>query len=88
MSDDLDIKNVSLSLGILFVALHLVAVFLALGGGMTYIQKMYFVSFAYTFEPFNIPVFILGIFVAFISGAGTGALFCIIYNHIKNRPAF
>ncbi len=88
MPDDLDIKCVSLSLGTLFVAIHLVVVFLALGGGLTYLQGMYFVSFSYTFVPFNILAFIAGIFVAFISGAGIGALFCIIYNHIKNKPAF
>ena len=81
MAEKLDMKKVSLSLGILFAIMHGIGS-LAITTYMKYWQWAHFMTMQYTPTGFNVGVWIGGIVVAFVCGAVVGGLYTLIYNKL------
>lgn len=85
MVDKCDIRKAGLTLGVVFALCHLGWTILVLLFGkpfLSWIAGMHFISVSYSPMPLDFHVLIMGIVLAFASGAVIGSVFAYIYNKI------
>lgn len=81
-------KKAAVALGLLFVFLDLIKVFLVLASGgnlFSAVVAMHFVTFSFVVLPFNAVNFVAGIVFHGIVGAWVGWMFAVIWNHVNMR---
>ncbi len=85
MAEKLNLKKVSLSVGITFAILHILGVIGILAGLLTWWQSLHFISIPFTVQAFSIGTLIIGIIKAFVCGAVVGLIFAVVYNNVAKK---
>ena len=83
MTEELSVKKVALSTGLLFPVGYIIGVIALLSGLMKYWLQLHFVSIEYTIQSFSLWSLLVGILVAFVFGAVAGGLLATLYNWVE-----